>query len=119
MDKEETPVPLPSAASVQLAPNLTLQPPLTRRGHGPGLIILLPNTIYHLESESLDPKPLQKWAEEGYAVVEVVAQDTEFDFARDVKIGIEALVALKECDETEKLGLISNLCLRVCQSRLY
>jgi carboxymethylenebutenolidase len=107
MDIEETPVPLPSAPVVQLAPHLILQPPLTRRGHGPGLILLVPNSITALESDSLDPKPLQKWAEEGYAVVQVEAQDSGFDITRDLKTAIEALVALPACDETEKIGLIS------------
>lgn len=108
MDKEETPVPLPSAALVQLTPNVILQPPLTRRGHGPGLILLVPSTISELKSESLDPKPLQKWAEEGYAVVEITQSEADFDFARDLKSGLEALVALPECDETEKVGIISE-----------
>ena len=49
---------------------LILQPPLSRRGRGPGLILLL--DPYHGSPKTLDPPPLQKWAEEGYAVAQVL-----------------------------------------------
>ena len=53
--------------------SLTLQPPLSRRGRGPGLILLLdPTQLYHGSPKTLDPAPLQKWAEEGYAVAQVL-----------------------------------------------
>ncbi|KAI0475615.1 carboxymethylenebutenolidase [Xylariaceae sp. FL0804] len=90
---------LPSAPLVPLAPNATLQPPLTRRGHGPGLILITPPERSHgdiappsaaaatgeeaeaqqtggdddtTQQQTLDPAPQKKWAEEGYAVVRVV-----------------------------------------------
>lgn len=105
MDKEETPVPLPSAPAQAVATNITLQPPLSRRGHGPGLILLTEE--YTAKSELLDPLPLQKWAEEGYAVVEIRVRSTELDFSRDLKLAIEALEKLNGCDDTEKIGIIS------------
>ena len=71
MDIEETPVPLPSAPAIQISRDVTLQPPLTRLGKGPGLIIFVPKELPLVEgAHSLDPPPLQKWAEEGYAVLE-------------------------------------------------
>ena len=52
---------------------LTLQSPLSRCGRGPGLILLLdPTQPYHGSPKTLDPPPLQKWAEEGYAVAQVL-----------------------------------------------
>lgn len=69
----ETPVPLPSSPLVSLAEDLVLQPPLSRRGFGPGLIVFLPlpaliGTVLKIE-RPLDPEPIQKWAEEGFAVI--------------------------------------------------
>src|SRR4051794_30232661 len=69
---QEQPVALPSAPLVQLADNVSLQPPLSRRGNGPGVIVFLPPAESIQKSanpRSLDPEPQQKWAEEGYAVV--------------------------------------------------
>ncbi|KAL3417121.1 lea domain protein [Phlyctema vagabunda] len=65
---------LPSAQPIRLASNVTLQPPLSRRGRGPGLLIFLPSHYLpgtQTSQKSLDPEPLQKWAEEGYCVVEI------------------------------------------------
>ncbi|GAP92748.1 putative LEA domain protein [Rosellinia necatrix] len=130
-DKEETPVPLPSAPLVRLAGNATLQPPLTRRGHGPGLVIvtcggdLLPvisetRSIEQQEEGSepesgdpktLDPLPQKKWAEEGYAVVQLDFQDGNQgsdDWDIEIALGraIEALKSLETCDVKDRFGLI-------------
>lgn len=105
---DETPVPLPSAAAVTLAPNITLQPPLSRRGHGPGLLLVLPADYeeYKSRNETLDPDPRQKWAEEGYAVVQITGHDE--DLAIAFKRGLDALVELPECDVKDKFGLIGG-----------
>lgn len=56
----------------QIAPHLTLQAPLSRRGRGPGLVLVLDHYARVKKSEKhLDPPPLTKWAEEGFAVVQV------------------------------------------------
>ncbi|KMU74443.1 dienelactone hydrolase [Coccidioides immitis RMSCC 3703] len=66
MDIDEEPVPLPSAAPRDISPNITLQPPLSRRGNGPGIIIITSECLELNDSEeTLDPPPRQKWAEEG------------------------------------------------------
>lgn len=54
---------LPSAQPITLSVNATLQPPLSRRGHGPGLILLTESSSDSFKNETLDPLPLQKWAE--------------------------------------------------------
>jgi carboxymethylenebutenolidase len=106
MDIDEPPVPLPSAKSITIAPRITLQPPLSRRGHGPGLIIVTSKEYNAIEIfEHLDPAPLQKWAEEGYAVVQVVFSEAEF--VNDVTESVKALMALPEYDHGACLGLIS------------
>lgn len=110
MDIEEEPVALPSARPVRIASNITLQPPLSRRGHGPGLILLTSiEIILGDRSEALDPFPLQKWAEEGYAVVEVKgSRDSNWDASADVTRGIQSLIELPECDVKDNFGLISK-----------
>ncbi|TFK29266.1 hypothetical protein FA15DRAFT_664186 [Coprinopsis marcescibilis] len=69
--ENERPVPLPAAAVQPVNDYLSLQPPLSRRGRGPGILVLLPepSTVLLSTSKSLDPDPVQKWAEEGFAVV--------------------------------------------------
>ncbi|PGG97073.1 hypothetical protein AJ79_09346 [Helicocarpus griseus UAMH5409] len=108
--QEEEPAPLPSAPPKQLGPNLTLQPPLSRRGHGPGLLLLLPdNIVLDKSKETLDPPPLQKWAEEGYAVVEVRIPSTSesgFSIVSAIQHGQGALRDLPECDIKDRFGLI-------------
>ncbi|KAI0867124.1 hypothetical protein F4860DRAFT_456477 [Xylaria cubensis] len=127
-DKEETPVPLPSAPIVHLAGNATLQPPLTRRGHGPGLIIITPGDPPSTEgapndgqeksgkpdstkTNPLDPPPQKKWAEEGYAVVQLNFGDgkqgkEEWDIETALNQAIKALEKLETCDVHDRFGLI-------------
>ncbi|KAF2682617.1 hypothetical protein K458DRAFT_306646 [Lentithecium fluviatile CBS 122367] len=101
-----------------ISPHLTLQPPLSRRGHGPGLILVVDHYAALSASEkSLDPPPLVKWAEEGFAVVQVMvpgkvgdgegADGGEFPLERAVEV-------LRECEgcdfkEGGGVGLISYL----------
>ncbi|EGE80311.1 carboxymethylenebutenolidase [Blastomyces dermatitidis ATCC 18188] len=117
MDPQEPPVFLPSAPPQPLRQNVTLQPPLSRRGHGPGLFLLLPSNIaLDKTTETLDPPPPQKWAEEGYAVVEVrvpmtVPADADADTSGfsalgSIQLGLEALKGLAECDVKDRFGVI-------------
>ena len=112
----EPPVPLPSAPSRTLSPNLTLQPPLSRRGHGPGLLIICSDQVTIDEEaakKSLDPRPLQKWAEEGYAVVRLGLPLQQHGSVKEQLVrGIEALRDLQECDVKDKVGLISGFLFR-------
>jgi carboxymethylenebutenolidase len=108
---EEQPVPLPSAPPVSIGNNIILQPPLTRRGTGPGLIAFLPppNSIEHRSSTrtTLDPEPVQKWAEEGFAVVGVTDGD---DLVTDALTkGIAALQTLNEVDVKDRFAVAGRL----------
>lgn len=96
---------LPSAPRVPLsALGATLQPPLTRRGHGPGIIIFLPHAdalapVGVLGKESLDPQPQLKWAEEGFAVVAMACLPSQ------VHEGLElGTLALADCDSVDVHG---------------
>lgn len=125
-DREESPVPLPSAPVIHLAGNATLQPPLTRRGHGPGLIIIVsgdPNVPQEQpgsghgsdvrDPKTLDPLPQKKWAEEGYAVVQLIFGDVEpgkeeWDIETAFDKAIDALTTLETCDVKDRFGLIGK-----------
>ncbi|KAF9451993.1 hypothetical protein P691DRAFT_772602 [Macrolepiota fuliginosa MF-IS2] len=108
-ESEQAP-PLPSAPLRILAPNIVLQPPLTRRGSGPGVVLFLPDASKlqpRIGPKPLDPEPIQKWAEEGFAVVAV----TLIDFQRSslnstLKQAFDALLALDGLDVRDKFAVI-------------
>ncbi|KAH8668464.1 carboxymethylenebutenolidase [Xylariales sp. PMI_506] len=103
---------LPSAPVVTLAPNASLQPPLSRRGYGPGLIIVDPGYVENSASTTLDPMPQKKWAEEGYAVIRLTfkkdsaAQEGEWSVEEALGKAVDALVSLESCDTKDKFGLL-------------
>ena len=121
MDTKQQAVSLPSAPAKRISPNVILQPPLSRRGHGLGLFLILPDDDGARQeagrpSTTLDPHPRQKWAEEGYAVVEIRTSPAS---AREGKkgvssvrslllIGLEALMGLPQCDTKDRAGLLGD-----------
>ncbi|KAL7914943.1 hypothetical protein GGI35DRAFT_474648 [Trichoderma velutinum] len=118
----ESAPPLPSAPSSALPdPFSVLQPPLSRRGSGPGLILVLPSpsTIPPLgpgTEKPLDPEPLLKWAEEGFAVVAITLPESKAELTDDdnyesevINLIWEALDVLKKyesVDIKDKFGLV-------------
>ncbi|KAF7301599.1 hypothetical protein MIND_00725400 [Mycena indigotica] len=106
----EQPVALPSAPPAFLSGTITLQPPLTRRGTGPGLIMFLPpegrlNSTSNLERMSLDPRPLQKWAEEGFCVAGIISNGQE-KLEDDFETATNSLLQLKELDTADKFAVV-------------
>ncbi|KAK6379086.1 hypothetical protein LTS17_006790 [Exophiala oligosperma] len=109
----EPPVTLPTAELSKVGEHISLLPPLSRRGKGPGLILVLPqNTPAYPEGGTVcvnqTPPPLLKWAEEGFAVVEV--REPAFKSASGAQEAIaKAVAALERCDkcnENDGIGLI-------------
>ncbi|KAI4676691.1 uncharacterized protein J4E84_009526 [Alternaria hordeiaustralica] len=111
------PVTPPSSSPAQAPPpqpqiitsDITLQAPLSRRGKGPGLVLVLNHYAAREAKEGcLDPPPLKKWAEEGFAVVQLLVPgkvDGEFPLQK-------ALDVLRDCEQCEfgnGVGLISYL----------
>lgn len=98
----------------QISPHLTLQPPLSRRGNGPGLILALDHYALIEESEKhLDPPPLQKWAEEGFAVVQLLVPGKVEDGGEfPLDKALEALKGCEGCDFGKGVGV-------VCESRTF
>lgn len=103
---QEEKVQLPSAKPYNVISNVVVQPPLSRRGHGPALILVVPSDAdLSSHAKTLDPPPLQKWAEEGYAVAQITLEG-DGDFRDELNQAVEALEQLDTCDSNEKMGLI-------------
>ncbi|KAL0580900.1 hypothetical protein V5O48_001094 [Marasmius crinis-equi] len=110
---DEQEVSLPSAPLLILSKNVVLQPPLTRSGSGPGMIMFLPpegsfNRRTNL-GRPLDPEPVQKWAEEGFAVVGATIPEEDandgWSIPEVLTKGVEALLSLKELDVKDKFAI--------------
>ncbi|KAK7061348.1 hypothetical protein R3P38DRAFT_2828995 [Favolaschia claudopus] len=105
---DEQPVALPSAPLTSLAEGVQLQPPLSRRGTGPGLIAFLPSTsnlsLKSGEDKPLDPEPVQKWAEEGFAVVGIITGHGSVQ--HNLKVAVEGLLNLPALDTRDKFAVV-------------
>ncbi|OAA64021.1 LEA domain protein [Cordyceps fumosorosea ARSEF 2679] len=108
-DISQPPAPLPSAPLQRLATGISLQPPLTRRGFGPGLIILTTGDEYDEEVTHRDdaPTPVLKWAEEGYAVVQISAAAIASSGAEKASsVAVQALNRCDACKPKDKVGIV-------------
>lgn len=96
------------AGPVQVSPHIKLQPPLSRLGHGPGLVLVLDHYALMEKSEKhVDPPPLQKWAEEGFAVAQMLVPGKAEDGGEfNLQKAIDALTELEGCDK----GPIGVIC---------
>lgn len=95
----------------QIGPGISLVNPLTQRGHGPGLIVLVSQSGI-LSSSSLVikdgvPAPVMKWAEEGYAVVEVTKSAILEDASGALQTAASALAGAEKCNPKDAVGLIA------------
>lgn len=103
---------LPSAPRVNLGDNIVLQPPLSRCGQGPGLVLIRSANVAECQSKntSLDPEPLQKWAEESYAVAQITFDLDSSANASLLSVRVDSaiagLIALPECNNKEKFGIL-------------
>ncbi|CEJ81212.1 hypothetical protein VHEMI01354 [[Torrubiella] hemipterigena] len=102
---ETTNIPeLPNAPRrILLNGSALLQPPLSRRGSGPGIILITAQRNSLSSGSSLDPDPIQKWAEEGFAVV---GTHGEGEFATQLGAVTAALKAHDSLTVKDKFGLI-------------
>ncbi|KAM7186703.1 hypothetical protein V8F20_011275 [Naviculisporaceae sp. PSN 640] len=93
---------------VQITPEITIQPPLSRRGNGPGLVLIVSSDLDLGQHEkTLDPPPLQKWAEESYAVAQIVVDASNIgNITEKITIAVEALGKQPECSSNGKVGAI-------------
>lgn len=100
---------LPSAPAIDASPALTVQPPLSRAGKGPALIILIDQDAATKASiDSIDPPPLQKWAEESFAVAQVDIRELQTSFEDTLSDAISFIKDLPSFDGNEKFGVICS-----------
>jgi carboxymethylenebutenolidase len=105
--KSEKSLSLPSAPAIQAAPSITIQPPLSRAGKGPGLIILIDQeSATEASTESIDPPPLQKWAEESFVVAQIDLSQLQKSFEVTLSDALLFVKDLDTFDGNEKFGLI-------------
>ncbi|KAF2722922.1 NTF2-like protein [Polychaeton citri CBS 116435] len=99
---------VPEAKAFSPLKGVSIQPPLSRRGVGPGLILILDESLdLRKSTKTLDPPPLQKWAEEGYAVAQISSSAT--DFEKRFNEASYQLKDLETCESMSGFGLISYL----------
>ena len=119
------PVKLPAADLVNVDDHISLLPPLSRRGYGPGLILITPEdapTYPHGGTVCVGqlPPPLLKWAEEGFAVIEIRApaftfKSTSTGTGAAKEVLSKAITALEACEtyrDEDGIGLIGKALLR-------
>ncbi|CAN8106319.1 unnamed protein product [Discula destructiva] len=106
-DITKAPPPLPSPELTTIQPGIAHLRPLSRRGVGPGIIILTANYQDSLAIVEGVPSPLVKWAEEGYTVVEIQAQALRTDASQTIKLAIEALTSCEKCEPKNQIGLVA------------
>ncbi|KIY03085.1 uncharacterized protein Z520_01552 [Fonsecaea multimorphosa CBS 102226] len=111
----EEQVSLPTAELVRVSDHISLLPPLSRKGRGPGLIIVLPANAPRYAAggvvcEDGIPPPLLKWAEEGFAVAEIrgeeFSQGTTLETALILGDALSALERCEKCDYNDGVGMV-------------
>jgi len=109
-DITQPPPPLPSPTLVELEDGLKLLLPLTRRGHGPGIILLTPNSDDPLAIREGVPSLLVKWAEEGYAVAGIEERALGKSTASSLlKSAVDAISRCEKCEPKDNIGLVCKL----------
>lgn len=108
-DITQPPQSLPTPQLKEVLPGISLLPPLSRRGHGPGLIVLTQTSEDRLKIEDGVPSVLIKWAEEGYTVVQIDSSAFESTISHGVLSN--ALKAMRQCDKCDegKIGLVGKV----------
>jgi carboxymethylenebutenolidase len=106
----EQPLPIPAEETINVIPGITLLPPRTRRGYGPGMIMFLPPLGLPTENcpTPLDPPPPTKWAEEGFAILAAIVDngDDAASVKRVLEIGAKALLEREDVDVRDKIGIL-------------
>lgn len=102
---------LPQPQLEQLLPGVSLLLPLSRKGTGPGLILLVPDLGSSILSiENGVPSPVIKWAEESYVVaaIGVSAFESSGKAQRILLEVTRVLIENPSCDFKSRIGLIGK-----------
>jgi carboxymethylenebutenolidase len=103
---------LPNAKPFKLTSNVTIQAPLSRQGHGPGLLIIR-SAAKHDQlniKKTLDPEPLQKWAEESYVIAQLEVSEGHTTIKEELRQALDALENHERCSKKASYGIIGNCC---------
>lgn len=101
--------PLPQPVLTHPLPGVSLLLPLSRRGTGPGLILLLPGLGRPILSiENGIPSPLMKWAEESYIVAAIDPSYLKSPSRAEELLShvVKLLNENPACDLRDRIGLI-------------
>jgi hypothetical protein len=108
--------PLPAVATPVefIIPNCVFFAPRTRRGHGPGIICLMPlppDSVGKREPSPVQPSVDLRLVEEGFAVVGACINDGEYSLtARDaLKAGTQKLASNESVDGKDKIAVLGEL----------
>lgn len=111
-DADQTPLPLPVTSLTRLAPGVILSQPLSRKGSGPGLIVLVNQSgatnDTTLRIENGVPSPLMKWGEESYTVVELL-EEAFFEGKDPISLAVSELSKAERCEPKNAIGVIGML----------
>lgn len=110
-DISKPPPPLPVTEITAIVPGVSLLRPLSRRGFGPGVIILTSDLEDSLAIKEGVPAPMLKWAEEGYTVIEIQAKALTTSTGKEealIKSALDALSGCEKCEPKDKVGLVGQ-----------
>lgn len=111
-DADQTPLPLPVPSLTRLAPGVILSQPLSRKGSGPGLIVIVNQSgatnDTTLRIENGVPSPLMKWGEESYTVVEVL-EEAFLEGKDPISLAVSELSKAEKCEPKNAIGVIGML----------
>ncbi|KAI8298673.1 hypothetical protein K4K59_002739 [Colletotrichum sp. SAR11_240] len=104
-DITKPPKPLPQNHLEAVAEGISLLLPLSRRGTGPGLILLVPSLDKALAIEEGVPSLPVKWAEEGYTVAAIEQGALKGSALQALQAATTALKGSDTCEPKDVVGL--------------
>lgn len=108
-DITKPPAPLPAVQFKTFRHGLSLLLPLSRRGQGPGLIVLQNESEDPLAYHQGVPSALIKWAEEGYTVVQINPSALGVNSEQVLSEAVTILNDCEKCEPKTKIGLVGML----------
>ncbi|KAF4548408.1 Hypothetical protein D9617_28g065140 [Elsinoe fawcettii] len=98
---------LPQPKLTQLSGGSSLLLPLSRKGTGPGLIAVTPeSSASNLDIVEGVPSPLIKWAEESFTVVEIKSAAIQKDASTALREAQDALSNCSQCEPKDKIAIV-------------
>ncbi|KXH53403.1 hypothetical protein CNYM01_01148 [Colletotrichum nymphaeae SA-01] len=106
-DISKPPAPLPQSELQTIGSGISTLSPLSRRGVGPGLILLVPSVDNALAIEEGVPALPLKWAEEGYTVIAIQPSAFESGARETLDLAIQTFRNSDKCDTKDVVGLVA------------